>query len=1027
MCDLDSILQDTCHVPCITRMTSEPPQTEQPEKPRNTRKRIIVADDRDENRYYLQVLLGGSGYEVVGANNGEEVLGMLRSGGFDAVISDILMPVMDGFILCRTIKEDPELAQIPFIFYSASYTEQKDREFGLSLGADEYISKPIEPEDLLRIITAIFKRKEQGSKDSEVQSLPDNLSFYTSYADTLGRKLDRKVAESDQYREEARFSEEKYRLFLKNLQGIGYLIGLGEEIPMLFEGQVEETTGYPAADFLSGRMKWLDLIYPEDKLRYFHKKTGKGSVSGDTLSEQYRIHHRNGEIRWVHEISTCLPDQPADLTLVQGAIYDITLQKQAEEEIRRSEEHYRTLFETMAEGIVFLDKNGNIISANPSAERILGLSLDQLQGRTNTDPGWKCVREDGSPFPGEEHPSLVSLRTGEIRQDVMGVFNPTEERYHWILVNAVPQFNQGESVPYQVFITFEDITTAKEARDHSEHLNRVLQAIRMVNLYITTETDKGILLHKVCSFLTEMAGYSGVWIRTDSETGHQVFQAVSDLATIDDQFVKDISQGDVQKWIPERMPESQIIVRSVTGGDAEGSVHEEQGVMIARLSYEGIEYGSICACMPALYLHDPDEQSLYLEIARDIGFSLHHLMVVSQEETTRNALLASEKQYRDLVENISDALFTLHPDGRIAYISPAIRRITGFDPSRYTGHHFIDYIDPVDRDPVNQWYSAVLLNHASPVELTIADNMNRKKHLRVTAVPVLKNEVVAEVSGIITDITAWKESERLKAAYTREVQALLALHLLTHEPEDRIFSFVLEAAVDITQSKVGFIALVKEGGKKIDFQIWSSTVMETCSVQNPSSHRITSSQGIWYECINTRKPVIINDFESSSGFHGYPEGHLPVRRFLVVPILDGNQVSAIIAVANRSDPYTDSHARTLNTLGNTLWEIIQRKRSDQEIEVALTRIAQNMEQLATLNDEIRNPLTIISLISEIVGEEYHNKIMEAVNDIDDLVDRLDQGWIQSEKVRNFLIKHYQFTKKELGSENSSGANQFYHQ
>lgn len=65
------------------------------------------------------------------------------------IISDILMPVMGGFQFCRTLKKDPKIAQIPLIFYTTSYTEQKDRLFGFSLGADEYISKPIEPDDFI--------------------------------------------------------------------------------------------------------------------------------------------------------------------------------------------------------------------------------------------------------------------------------------------------------------------------------------------------------------------------------------------------------------------------------------------------------------------------------------------------------------------------------------------------------------------------------------------------------------------------------------------------------------------------------------------------------------------------------------------------------------------------------------------------------------------------------------------------------------------------------------------------------------
>ena len=77
-----------------------------------------------------------------------------------------------------------------------------------------------------------------------------------------------------------------------------------------------------------------------------------------------------------------------------------------------SEENYRRLFETMAQGVVCQAADGQIVSANPAAERILGLSLNQMQGKTSLDPGWKSIREDGSELPGQEHPAIVALRTG---------------------------------------------------------------------------------------------------------------------------------------------------------------------------------------------------------------------------------------------------------------------------------------------------------------------------------------------------------------------------------------------------------------------------------------------------------------------------------------------------------------------------------------------------------------------------------------------------------------------------------------
>ena len=116
-------------------------------------KRILVADDRYENRYFLESLLNGNGYQTVLTKTGKEALDKLQAEKFDLILSDILMPVMDGYVLCKTIKKDPVLSRIPFIFYTASYVEQRHVEYGLSIGADEYLCKPSEPEALMHLIS----------------------------------------------------------------------------------------------------------------------------------------------------------------------------------------------------------------------------------------------------------------------------------------------------------------------------------------------------------------------------------------------------------------------------------------------------------------------------------------------------------------------------------------------------------------------------------------------------------------------------------------------------------------------------------------------------------------------------------------------------------------------------------------------------------------------------------------------------------------------------------------------------------
>ena len=148
------------------------------------------------------------------------------------------------------------------------------------------------------------------------------------------------------------------------------------------------------------------------------------------------------------------------------------------EESRQSKDKYRTLFETMPQGVVYQAADGTITAANPAAERILGLTHDQILGRTSFDPRWRAIHADGSEFPGETHPSAVALKLGEeVKDVVMGVFHPIEGEHHWIKIHAVPQFRPGEDRAYQVYTTFEDITQlvrAEQALKESEERYRML-------------------------------------------------------------------------------------------------------------------------------------------------------------------------------------------------------------------------------------------------------------------------------------------------------------------------------------------------------------------------------------------------------------------------------------------------------------------------------------------------------------------------------------------------------------------------
>lgn len=148
----------------------------------------------------------------------------------------------------------------------------------------------------------------------------------------------------------------------------------------------------------------------------------------------------------------------------------------SQQELVKSEEKYRTLFETMSQGVVYQNTQGEIISANPAALRILGLTLSQIEGRTSIDPRWRAVDQDKNPLEGPQHPAMLALASGEaVRDFIQGIYNPQINDYVWIIVNSIPLYREGEDKPFQVYSTFLDFTKQKNAEDELRAYKERLQ------------------------------------------------------------------------------------------------------------------------------------------------------------------------------------------------------------------------------------------------------------------------------------------------------------------------------------------------------------------------------------------------------------------------------------------------------------------------------------------------------------------------------------------------------------------------
>jgi CheY-like chemotaxis protein len=159
--------------------------------------KILVVDDMEQNRYLLQKLLEGYGYAVETASNGVDAIEKARASPPDMVITDSLMPRMDGFQLCRELKKDEELRSIPVLFYSGTYTDKESRKLALDIGAIDYLTKPIEPDEFIKIVKEALDKYGKGELKPTEKPLEEKV-YMKLYNERLIQKLEKKMLDLEQ-------------------------------------------------------------------------------------------------------------------------------------------------------------------------------------------------------------------------------------------------------------------------------------------------------------------------------------------------------------------------------------------------------------------------------------------------------------------------------------------------------------------------------------------------------------------------------------------------------------------------------------------------------------------------------------------------------------------------------------------------------------------------------------------------------------------------------------------------------------
>ncbi|HDQ04618.1 MAG TPA: PAS domain S-box protein, partial [Deltaproteobacteria bacterium] len=346
------------------------------------KKTVLIVDDNSANLYILKSLLESEGMKVITAENGQVALTKAKERAPDAIISDILMPVMDGYTLCRQWKSDELLKGIPFIFYTATYTESKDEKFALSLGADRFLVKPLEPEALISMLSEFLSDKYAG-KSAQPKPLGEEMDFFRTHNEILFSKLEKKMSDLEIANQQLKILEERYRLSFENVSDVIYIIDANLNI-LSMSPSAEKLLGYSVKDFLGRSVMDLKVIFTPES---FERAVADAMLvlKGEIISGAvYEFVAKDGTIK-IGEISDSPIVRDGKVTGLVAIARDITDRRRAEDELRHSEEKYRGILEDMNDMYYELDLKGNITFFNQALLSITGRAPEELQGMNFKD------------------------------------------------------------------------------------------------------------------------------------------------------------------------------------------------------------------------------------------------------------------------------------------------------------------------------------------------------------------------------------------------------------------------------------------------------------------------------------------------------------------------------------------------------------------------------------------------------------------------------------------------------------------
>lgn len=332
---------------------------------------VLVVDDNRDNRELLLALMQSQGHTVAQAANGLQALDLARTDPPDLIISDLMMPEMDGFTLCRVLKSSEALRHIPVVFYTATYLNAEDKALGCALGAARYLIKPMEPRLFVEDINAVMAEAAQGKLPDGVLPDRDNWALAHTYQERISEKLDKKARDVDRLNHERELILGAAGEGILGLDAQGRYTLVNAAAAALLGYAVEDMIGTPA------RTLWQHGLPHASALPEAPCPICATLERGEA--------HRNMEATWWRRDGSAMPVEYSSAPLLEdgaitGAVVvfrDVTERKAAQERQTLA----ASVFSHAREGIAITDAQGSILEVNATFTQITGYTREEVLGK----------------------------------------------------------------------------------------------------------------------------------------------------------------------------------------------------------------------------------------------------------------------------------------------------------------------------------------------------------------------------------------------------------------------------------------------------------------------------------------------------------------------------------------------------------------------------------------------------------------------------------------------------------------------